>query len=157
MTPPKFVYVTYIASSAEKVFHALTNGEMTKNYWGRHNNVSDWKTGSRWEHRDYDDPKLVDIVGEVLESRPPSRLVVSWVSPADEGKAEKTSRVTYEIKPFLDLVKLTVTHEDLEPDSPMYHGVTLGWPVVISGLKTLLETGKPLPMMTRRWEAPPTD
>jgi uncharacterized protein YndB with AHSA1/START domain len=85
----KFVYVTYIASTPEKVFNALIDQEVLKDYWWRHNNVSDWKVGSRWEHRDIDDPKRVDIVGKVLEFNPPHRLVVTWANPGDEGKPEK--------------------------------------------------------------------
>ena len=101
------------------------------------------EAGSKWEHRDFDDPKLVDLVGRVLESTPPRRLVVTWAFPADEGDSAKTSRVTYDIEPFAEgVVRLTVTHDELEPDSEMLKGITAGWPVVVSMLKTLLETGK---------------
>ena len=151
----KFVYVTYIASTPEQVFNSLTDGELIKDYWGRHNNVSDWKVGSRWEHRDYDDPKLVDIVGTVLENDPPRRLVLSWALPSEAGQPDKTSRVTFEVKMFFDSARLTMSHEELAPDSEMLQGITQGWPAVLSGLKTLLESGKPMPMMTRRWEGPP--
>lgn len=142
MDKPKFVYVSYIASTPEKVWNALVDPQMTRRYWGNHHNASDWKPGSRWEHRDFDDPKKVDIVGEVIESDPPNKLVVSWVPPKEEGISEKTSRVTYTVEPFMDVVRLTVTHDELEPDSDMLHSVSFGWPAVISGLKTLLETGK---------------
>ena len=64
-------------------------------------------------------------------------------------------RVTFEIEPFMEFVRLTVTHSELEPDSDMLRGITLGWPAVLSSLKTLLETGRPLPMMTRRWGGRP--
>ena len=106
--------------------------------------VADWKAGSRWEHRDYDNPARVDIVGQVLESAPPNRLVVTCVRPADEGDQEKTSRVTYDIEGVREgVVRLTVTHDEL--DSEMFHSISLGWPGVISELKTLLETGKLAP------------
>lgn len=141
MDKPKFVYVSYICSTPEKVWNALIDPDVTRKYWGNHHNASDWKVGSRWEHRDFDDPKLVDIVGKVLESDPPRRLVVTWAPPKDEGNEIKTSRVTYEMEPFMDMVRLTVTHDELEPDSEMFHGVSFGWPAVISALKTLLETG----------------
>lgn len=141
MDKPKFVYVSYINSTPERVWNALIDPEVTKQYWWNHHNASDWKAGSRWEHRDYDS-KRVDIVGNVVESTPPSRLVVTWVPPADEGNQEKTSRVTYDIEPVKDgLVRLTVTHDELEPDSEMFHSVSFGWPAVVSALKTLLETG----------------
>lgn len=146
MTKPSFVYVTYIATTPEKLFAALTDAEMTRDYWYRHRNVSDWKVGSSWRHESYDDPKDVHIVGKVLERVPPRKLVVSWAFRDDEGQPEKTSRVTFEIEPAPNAVKLTVIHEDLEPGSKMLEGITSGWPMVLSSLKSLLETGKALPM-----------
>jgi uncharacterized protein YndB with AHSA1/START domain len=146
MDKPKFVYVSYIQSTPEKVWNALIDPELTRKYWGNHHNASDWKVGSTWEHRDYDDPKLVDIVGKVVETTPPRRLVVTWTSPADEGNGAKTSRVTYEIEPSGENeVRLVVTHDELEPDSEMLKGITSGWPFVISHMKTLIETGKVAP------------
>ncbi|MBI3769711.1 MAG: SRPBCC family protein [Deltaproteobacteria bacterium] len=155
MTKPKFVYVTYIATTRERVWKALTDSEMTKEYWWRRANVSDWKVGSAWKHQDYDDPRLVDIVGQVVESNPPHRLVVTWARPVDAGNAAKTSRVTYQIEPYADVVRLTVMHEELEPDSDMLRGITSGWPAVLSSLKTFLETGKPMSTMTQRRDRPP--
>lgn len=151
---PAFVYVTYISTTPEKVWQALTDGELTKQYWVRHRNASDWKVGSTWKHQDYDDPSIVDIVGTVVESTPPRRLVITWAFPADEANPAKHSRVTFDIEPFMDAVRLTVTHDELEPDSPMLKGVTSGWPIILSSLKTLLETGAALPMTTRRWTQP---
>jgi uncharacterized protein YndB with AHSA1/START domain len=141
MDKPKFVYVSYISSTPEKVWRALTDPEVTRKYWGNHHNASDWKAGSRWEHRDFDDPKLIDIVGKVVESNPPHRLVVTWARPADEGNEARTSRVSYDIEPFMDVVRLTVTHDEFKDDLEMFESVAFGWPAVISGLKTLLETG----------------
>ncbi|HKR62842.1 MAG TPA: SRPBCC family protein [Thermoanaerobaculia bacterium] len=155
MHKEKFVYVIYIQSTPEKVWQALTDGEQTREYWGRHRNASDWNDGSRWEHQDYNDANVVDIAGTVLESARPSRLVVSWHLPGDENRPDKISRVTYSIEPFEDATRLTVTHEDLEPASDMLYGVTQGWPAVLSSLKTFLETGQAMPMLRRRWEAPP--
>ena len=139
MDKPKFVYVSYIASTPEKVWNALTDPTVTRKYWGNHHNASDWKVGSRWEHRDFDDPKLVDIVGRVVESDYPRRLAVTWVPPKEEGNQTKTSRVTYDIEDFMGVVRLTVTHDEL--DQEMYDSVSFGWPAVVSALKTLLETG----------------
>jgi uncharacterized protein YndB with AHSA1/START domain len=139
MDKPKFVYVSYILSSPEKVWNALTEPAVTRKYWRNRKNVSDWKVGSRWEHRDFDDPNLLDIVGKVVEVDPPRRLVVTWARPADEGNAVRTSRVIYDIEPLPDMVRLTITHDEL--DEEMLKMVSTGWPAVISGLKTLLETG----------------
>ena len=139
MDKPKFVYVSYINSTPETVWNALIDPEVTKQYWWNHHNASDWKTGSKWEHRDYDS-KRVDIVGEVIESTPPSRLVVTWALPGEEGNKEKTSRVTYEIEQAKEgVVRLTVTHDEL--DQEMFESISVGWPGVVSALKTLLETG----------------
>ncbi|HEY2386791.1 MAG TPA: SRPBCC family protein [Candidatus Binatia bacterium] len=155
MSKPKFVYVTYINATPDKVWTALTDGEVTKEYWGRHNNASDWKVGSAWKHQDYDDPSQVDIVGKVVEAEAPHRLVVTWSSPESAGDLAKISRVTYDIAPYQHMVRLTVTHEDLEPGSQMLRGITFGWPVVLASLKTYLETGKGLPGMTRRGAVKP--
>lgn len=154
MDKPKFVYVMYINTKPEELFNALIDGEMTRQYWWRHRNASDWKPGSKWRHEDYDDPKTVDIVGKVVESKPPKRLVLTWAFPADEQNDAKHSRVTFEIEPYMEAVRLIVTHEDMEPDSPMLNGITEGWPKVLSSLKTMLETGKPLAMSTGRKSRP---
>jgi len=147
---PQFVYVTYISTTPEKLWNALTDGELTKQYWGRRRNASDWKPGSPWRHEDYDNPKLVDIAGQVLESAPPRRLVLTWANPSELADPAKVSRVTFEIEPFKDIVRLTVTHEELESGSAMLKDITVGWPIVLSSLKTFLETGTAIPMMTTR-------
>lgn len=149
MTKPQFVYVIYISSTPEKVWDALLDGEMTKQFWGRSRNVSDWKVGSAWQHQNYDDPSIVDIVGKVVESTPPRRLVLTWAAPADAEDEAKHSRVTFDIEPAFGSVRLTVTHEEL--DDEMLRGISQGWPAILSSLKSLLETGKPLEATTRRW------
>jgi uncharacterized protein YndB with AHSA1/START domain len=97
----------------------------------------------------------VDIVGTVVESSPPRRLVISWAFPKDAGSPQKTSRVAFDIETYGDAVRLTVTHSELELDSPMLLGVSKGWPLVLSSLKSLLETGEPLPGTTKRTTRPP--
>lgn len=144
MDKQKFVYVTYIQTTPEKVWDALMNPELTKQYWFGHHNASDWKVGSGWKHQMHDDPSVVHVVGKVLESDAPRRLVVSWVSPDQEGDEAKTSRVIYEIESSGKNVKLTVTHEDLHQE--MFDSVSFGWPIVLCNLKTLLETGSVMEM-----------
>jgi uncharacterized protein YndB with AHSA1/START domain len=144
---PKFVYVTYIATTPEKLWNALTEPKLALQYWEREN-VSDWKPGSKWEHRRDDAARTVDLVGKVVESVPPRRLVLTWVSPADAATPAKHSRVAFDIEQINDMVRLTVTHDELEPDSAMLRGITEGWPRVLSSLKSFLETGRPL----RTWE-----
>jgi uncharacterized protein YndB with AHSA1/START domain len=154
MERPKFVYVTYIATTPEKLWNALVDGDMTKQYWWHHRNVSDWKAGSKWEHQDYDDAKVVDIAGKVIECVPPRRLVLTWAFPGDAANQAKHTRVTFEIEEQLDSVRLTVTHDELEPGSDMQRRITAGWPAVLSSLKTFLETGRTFPSMSRRKTAP---
>ncbi len=143
MNDARFVYVTYIRTTPERVWNALLQPEFTRQYWG-HDNVSDWKAGSSWEHRRTDGSGAVDLVGQVVESAPPRRLVITWAFPADAADKARHSRVTFEIEPVEDMVRLTITHDKLEPGSDMRRGITEGWPRVLSSLKTLLETGKPL-------------
>ena len=145
MSKSTFVYVTYIRSTPDKVFTALTDKEITRQYWG-HNNVSDWKPGSKWEHRRSSNGN-VDIQGEVVEAKAPSRLVITWASPENP---QSVSRVTFDIENAGDLVKLTVTHDDLEAGSGMDKGIRGGWPLVLSSLKTLLETGKGIDVMAMK-------
>ena len=150
MKKPDYVYVTYIATTPQKVWQALVDTELMSQYWvGPKSdcvrvNVSDWKPGSRWEHQRLDDARTVDITGTVVESNPPHRLVYTWARPSEVDDTSKHSRVSFDIEAHIDgLVKLTVTHDEL--DAQMLAGVSGGWPMVLSNLKTLLETGHPLP------------
>lgn len=144
MDKPHFVYVVYISASPEKLWNALIDPKVTSRYW-QHVNVSDWRPGSRWEHRRSSTEGEVLLVGKVLESTPPRRLVLTWAYPADEALPQKHSRVTFELEPIGDVVRLTVIHDRLEPDSEMLQGITKGWPKVLSSLKSIMETGQPLP------------
>lgn len=153
MEKPDFVYVTYIATTPDKVWQALTDTELMAQYWvGPKSdcarvNVSDWKPGSRWEHQHDDDASKVDIVGKVIESTPPRRLVMTWARPSEADDETKHARLTFDIEPHIDgLVRLTVTHDEL--DAQMLAGISGGWPMVLSNLKTLLETGRVLPRVT---------
>ena len=136
-----------IIADAKRDFHAIVKPEFARQYWG-HENVSDWKPGSTWEHREAESG-MVRIVGKVVESDPPKRLVITWASPADAANASAYSRVTFELEPIDEMVKLTVTHDQLVAGSDMEKGVTSGWPRVLSSLKTFLETGKPLPIWSK--------
>lgn len=125
---PAYVYTTYIESTPEKVWHALTDPDVTAEYWG-HRNESDWRVGSTWRHV-RTDGSGDDGGGEVLISDRPRRLSMAW-----DG-----SRVTFDIEPGDDIVKLTVTHEDLSEEDQV--GAEEGWPAVLANLKTFLETGR---------------
>jgi uncharacterized protein YndB with AHSA1/START domain/DNA-binding transcriptional ArsR family regulator len=144
---PTFVYVIYIHSTPEQVWEALTDPDLTAEYWG-HSNVSDWVVGSAWEHRRTDGSGIADVVGTVVESVPPARLVTTWAAP-DQESSQDPSRVTFAIEPHGDIVRLTVTHEDLA-DEAEREGAAAGWAAVLSNLKSLLETGHALPQAP--WE-----
>lgn len=136
-----FVYVTYIRSTPEKVFEAITKPDIARRYWG-HENVSDWKPGSGWKHVRTDEQGTVQLVGKVLETAPPRRLVISWASPSQADNPNATSRVAFDIAEYDGMVRLTVTHDELESGSGMATGIQKGWPIVLSSLKSLLETGE---------------
>jgi uncharacterized protein YndB with AHSA1/START domain len=146
MDKPQFVYVVYIATTIEKLWNALLDAEMTTKYW-QHENISDWKPGSRWEHREADKSHTLKLVGKVIESTPPRRLVLTWADPADKDREEKHSMVTFDLEAVRGVVRLTVTHERLDPGSDMLRGITEGWPKVLSSLKSLMESGRPLPQL----------
>ncbi len=147
MAKSTFVYEIYIATKPETVWKALLDGEFTRQYWG-HENVSDWKPGSAWEHRRDDAARTVVLLGEVLEAQPPRRLVITWADPKDRARKDRHTRVTFEIEPVADMVRLTVTHDELETGSDMHRKISQGWPRVLSSLKSLLETGRPLQTWT---------
>ena len=143
MDKSTFAYVIYIAATAETVWKALLDGEFTRRYWG-HDNVSDWKPGSPWEHRRADAARSVVMLGDVLESEPPNRLVITWAVPEDRVNKSRHSRVTFQIETVGEMVRLTVTHDNLESGSEMQRKISQGWPRVLSSLKSLLETGRAL-------------
>jgi uncharacterized protein YndB with AHSA1/START domain/DNA-binding transcriptional ArsR family regulator len=148
---PAYVYVTYIRASAEQVWRALTDADLTARYWG-HANVSDWRPGSTWEHRRVDGSGAADVVGRVIEAEPPARLVVTFDDAPDAGSPREPSVVTFLVEPYQDIVRLTVTHENLA-DLDMLNGISRGWPAVLANLKSLLETGEVLPQAP--WEMSP--
>jgi uncharacterized protein YndB with AHSA1/START domain/DNA-binding transcriptional ArsR family regulator len=143
---PTYVYVTYIHATAEQVWRALTDAELTAQYWG-HANVSDWQPGSAWEHRRADGSGIADVVGKVLTAEPPTRLVITFEDSPHEER--EPSAVTFLVEPHHDIVRLTVTHENLA-NLDMFNGISSGWPAVLSNLKSLLETGDALPQSP--WE-----
>jgi uncharacterized protein YndB with AHSA1/START domain/DNA-binding transcriptional ArsR family regulator len=157
MDKPSFVYTTYIETTPERLWQALTDPAFTERYWGSTFDT-DWKAGSTmtWHQRGgkSDDPEQV-----VLESEPYRRLSYSWhtftpelaasLELTDEAQeriaAEQRSKVTFDIEPLGALVKLSVVHDGFEPGSVVASMVSNGWPRILSSLKTLLETGEVLP------------
>ena len=138
----KFVYVTYIATTPDKVWTALLDGEVTRQYWGGHVNVpaAGWTRGAKWKHVAEGGKGAVRHVGEVLEIVPQKRLVLSWSNPELAADKSKETRVAMDIEQVGSMVRLTVVHDDLYPD--MARRITYGWPLVLSSLKSFLETGR---------------
>ncbi|HEX5116618.1 MAG TPA: metalloregulator ArsR/SmtB family transcription factor [Pseudonocardiaceae bacterium] len=141
---PDFVYVTYIEATPEAVWHALTDADLTAEYWG-HSNVADdgWRAGTGWRHVRVDGSGIADVVGTVLEAVPPTRLVVTFDGPGAEPP-DGPSKVTFDIEPHHEIVRVTVTHENLADEAAL-RAISTGWPAVLANLKSLLETGHVLP------------
>ena len=140
VTPKKYVYVTYIKTSPEKLWEALTNPAFIRQYWFSMYQDSTWQTGAPWSMH-FSDGRVADA-GSVLEADPPHRLVLKW---RNEFKPELTadgfSTCTYTIEPGDDAVKLTITHEAAQAGSKLIGAVSNGWPRVLANLKSWLETG----------------
>jgi uncharacterized protein YndB with AHSA1/START domain len=144
MSDSRFVYVTYIRTTQERLWSALTTKEFTQQYWLGAHCESDWKPGSPWKLL-FPDGRLADA-GEILEIDPPRRLVIKWRNEwSPELKAEGYSTCTFEAEPVQDAggeaMKLTVIHSIDRPESPFIQAVSGGWPRILSNLKSLLETG----------------
>jgi len=140
MTRSTFVYVTYIRTTPEKLWAALTDGEFIKQYWFGVHIESQWTLGSSWKLV-YPDGRFSDS-GEIVEAEPPRRLVIRWQhQDKPELKAEGESLCTMELEPSGTAVKLSITHIIERDPSKFIEAVSGGWPKVISNLKSLLETG----------------
>ncbi len=149
MSQSKFVYVTYIRTTPEKLWAALIEPEFTRQYWANTHQVSDWKPGSDWKIM-IPDGRVGDS-GRIVESNPPKRLVLTWENQfMPEMKAEGHSTLTYDLEPAGSAVKFTLTHEMAKPDSKLIGAVSEGWPHILASLKSLLETGESL-VESRNW------
>ncbi|MGH7843632.1 MAG: SRPBCC family protein [Candidatus Binatia bacterium] len=123
---------------------ALTDGEFTRRYWGGRRIQSDWKAGSTIRHVREDGG--IDWQGEVLQSQPPRLLAYTFhMRISDKHHRERRSRVTFELQPMGSVVKLILTHDDFQAESATLETTRHGWPAIVSSLKSLLETGSPLP------------
>lgn len=143
MATDRFVYVTYIRAPQQKVWDYLTTPEFQKQYFFGATQTSRWEKGSSWEMTKPDG--LVTDSGEILEVDPQRRAVIKWRSDwSPEIQAEGYGRCTYELEVAGETTKLTIIHEMDVSDSKLVKAVGGGWPKILSGLKTLLETGEPL-------------
>jgi uncharacterized protein YndB with AHSA1/START domain/DNA-binding transcriptional ArsR family regulator len=153
----EFVYTTYIRTTPERLWEALTTSAFTSRYWGVEL-TSDWQVGSVVSWR-YEGVTMADEVGAVVEADPPRRLAYRWhpitpefgraieVSEEEVARwaAEPRSLVTFDLEPMGERVRLRVTHGGFAEGSEILPGISEGWPEILASLKTLLETGEPLP------------
>lgn len=154
---PSFVYVTYIRTTPEKLWEALTSGDFSEKYWFGFRIEGEWREGGALRVRAPEKLNLKDtegcnqdIIGEVLACDPPKKLVYTFGNHETAGTPQKRSgpsRVTYEIKQMGPMVRFRLVHEDLvpadiEPNPDKWQGVNNGWPAILSSLKSLLETGE---------------
>jgi DNA-binding transcriptional ArsR family regulator/uncharacterized protein YndB with AHSA1/START domain len=160
MSKPEFVYTTYINTTPERLWQGLTEPTFTRRYWGIAWE-SDWRPGSTMTLEiDEGAVKIADPAQVVLESDPYRRLSYTWHTFTPEWAAaygvsdehfakvssERRSKVTFDIEPVGEMVKLTVIHDDFDEGSAVLPGIREGWPRILSDLKTLLETGDTLPV-----------
>lgn len=142
MPKPEFIYVSYIESTPERLWEALTSSTFTRRYWFDTEVRSDWKVGA---------PVAlvmggnVTDTGEILEADRPRRLAYTFKHELHEAmRKEPATKVVFTIEPYGDLVKLTVTHQGFGAGSKLFDGISKGWPAILSSLKSLLETGNAL-------------
>jgi uncharacterized protein YndB with AHSA1/START domain len=159
MDKPEFVYTTYIRTTPEQLWRGLTDPSFTRRYWGLALET-DWAAGSDYTVQlTRDDVKIADPAQVILESDPYRRLAYTWhtftpewaaaygISDEDRARfaAEPRSKVAFDIEPLGDYVRLTVVHDGFEAGSAVLSGISQGWPLIVSSLKSLLETGEVLP------------
>jgi uncharacterized protein YndB with AHSA1/START domain len=135
-----FVYVSYIRTTPERLWSALTSPDFARQYWLGAHPEADWKVGGSWKLV-FPDGRVADS-GEIVEFEPPRRLGIRWRNEwMPEMKAEGWSLCTMELEPTGEAVKLTVTHSMEREGSKFIGAVSGGWPQILSNLKSLLETG----------------
>jgi uncharacterized protein YndB with AHSA1/START domain len=149
MSVSTFIYVIYIRTACEQLWPALTEPELTRQYWFDGEFMSDWKLQSPWT---FLSPNRRTInSGEVVEIQAPKHLVLTWRNELKPAlRSEGYSRVVFELEQLNELVRLTLSHDIAKPESALIRDVAGGWPLILSSLKSLLETGTPL-HATRQW------
>jgi uncharacterized protein YndB with AHSA1/START domain len=137
----RFVYVTFIRTTPEKLWSALTDGNQMKEYWFGMHFKTEWKTGAEWQMV-FPDGRIADT-GQILELERPKRIVLKWRNEfRPELKAEGFALCTIAIEPYGDAVRLSIAHSMERADSQFIQAVSGGWPKILSNLKSLLETGR---------------
>jgi uncharacterized protein YndB with AHSA1/START domain len=142
MSKPEFVYVTYIETTPEKLWQALTSSEFSRRYWFNTELQSDFKVGSPFAL--VMDGTTTDV-GEILEADPPRRLSYTFHHVLNEqARKEPPTKVIFNLEKHGHFVKLTLTHENFVAGSKLLDGICRGWPAILSSLKSMLESGTAL-------------
>jgi uncharacterized protein YndB with AHSA1/START domain len=140
----KFVYVTYIRTTPDKLWDALLKPEFQRQWFWGTTLLSDWKKGSPWKMVKGDG--TLDTTGKIVDIDKGHKLVMTWANESfPELKAEGASQVSFEMVQKGDIMQLTVVHEIAREKSKLIEKVSGGWPMVLSSLKTMLETSAVLP------------
>lgn len=156
MSKPEHIYETYIRSTPERIWEAITTAAFTRQYFHNMLIESDWTTGAPVVFK-YEDGRT-GVEGEVLEAIRPTRLSYTWRFVFDETLAkERPSRVTFEIEPKGDVCCLRMTHDEFDADSKVLPMISQGWAPILCSLKSLLETGEPLVMEEEQTEEPASE
>ncbi len=148
MDRPRHVYQVYIRTAQDQLWQAITDPAFTQRFFFQTKINAEWRPGAPVQYWMRDGQLAVE--GEVLESDPPRRLVTTWAfRHQPELASDPPSRVTWEIEPLGEMCRLTLVHDNFTSETATYRSVGGGWPLVLSSLKSLLETGEPLPSLRR--------
>ena len=141
-TTLQHVYRVYIRTTPERLWQAITDGDLTKLYFFGGAVQSDWRAGSVMRYASEDGQSLLE--GEIFEVDPPRKLVHSFIHHWEGESKDPPSRVTYEIEPHGETCLLTLTHEHFAGETELAKSTQRGWSLILSSMKSLLETGQPL-------------
>ena len=145
MSEPKYVYEVFIKALPEEIWQGLTSADFTRQYFWKTAVESTWEKGAPVIYRGGADTPLVE--GEILEADPPRKLSFTWRTLWTEELAkEPASRVTFLIEPLGEVCRLRIVHDQFPEASQVYEDVSRGWSMILCSLKTMIETGEPLPI-----------
>lgn len=142
MDKTEFAMILYIRTTPQAVWNAFTDTAICARFWVD-GITSGWRPGAEWRRHSTDGTR-VTVCGEVRECVPPRRLAMTWADPADIGNVEAHSLATITIEGLGDMVRVSLVHSNLVAGSEVARKIAIGWPRVLSSLKSLLETGQPL-------------
>lgn len=143
---PEFNYVTFIDAPPAKVWEALTKPEFTEKYWFKSRVTSDWQEGSDYKFhvKDENGEDRLVLTGKIIKVDKPKELVYQFTAPWNDEVKDEDSTVQFLLEEIEGMTKLSVRHYDFQEGSILIGQISTGWVIVLSGLKTLMESGKEL-------------